>query len=108
MKPFANEPILELRRAAVRSQLVDALKAHDARPGLKVPVWIGGDTREGADIVSTDPGNPDHVVAEAAAATPADVDAAVCSTLRLGSGTLQSKSRAPMSRLTCINFTESA
>ncbi|HET9740517.1 MAG TPA: aldehyde dehydrogenase family protein [Solirubrobacteraceae bacterium] len=77
MKPFANEPILELRRAAVRSQLVDALKAHDARPGLKVPVWIGGDTREGADIVSTDPGNPDHVVAEAAAATPADVDAAL-------------------------------
>ena len=77
MKAFANEPILELRRAAVRNQLADALKVHDARPVLKVPVWIGDDAREGSDIVSTDPGKPDRVVAEAAAATPADVDAAL-------------------------------
>ena len=28
--PFANEPILELRRAAVRSQLSDALNRVDA------------------------------------------------------------------------------
>jgi len=77
MKPFTNEPILELRRATVRSQLAGALKEHDGRPPLRVPVWIGDDRREGSDIVSTDPGKPARVVAEAAAATPADVDAAL-------------------------------
>src|SRR3954447_17074884 len=75
MKPFANEPILELRRGAVRSQLAGALAEHDARPPLRVPVWIGGDTREGADIVSTDPGRPDPGGAEGAAATVDDVGA---------------------------------
>ena len=42
MKPFANEPILELRRAPIRAQLAGALEAHDARPPVRVPVWIGG------------------------------------------------------------------
>jgi RHH-type proline utilization regulon transcriptional repressor/proline dehydrogenase/delta 1-pyrroline-5-carboxylate dehydrogenase len=82
VKAFANEPILELRRATVRNQLADALKAHDARGVLRVPVWIGDDTRHGADIVSTDPGRPDRVVAEAAAATPDDVDAALAAARR--------------------------
>jgi RHH-type transcriptional regulator, proline utilization regulon repressor / proline dehydrogenase / delta 1-pyrroline-5-carboxylate dehydrogenase len=77
LKPFANEPILELRRAPVRAQLADALAAHDARPPLRVPVWIGDDRREGEDLVSTDPGTPERVVAQAAAATEADVDAAL-------------------------------
>ena len=77
MKPFANEPVLELRRAPVRAQLAGALHEHDARPPLRVPVWIGEDRREGEDIVSTDPGMPDRVVATAAAATEADVDAAL-------------------------------
>jgi RHH-type transcriptional regulator, proline utilization regulon repressor / proline dehydrogenase / delta 1-pyrroline-5-carboxylate dehydrogenase len=77
VKPFTNEPILELRRASVRAGLADAVASHDAKGPLKVPVWIGDDRREGADIVSTDPGNPDRVVAEAAAATPADVDHAL-------------------------------
>ena len=40
-------------------------------------MWIGDDRREGSDIVSTDPGKPDRVVAEAAAARPGDVDAAL-------------------------------
>ena len=31
VEPFANEPILELRRAPVRAQLAEALRAHDAR-----------------------------------------------------------------------------
>ncbi len=82
MKPFANEPILELRRGTVRSGLADALAAHDARPVLRVPVWIGDDERHGADIVSTDPGKPDRVVAEAAAATSKDVDAALSAARR--------------------------
>ena len=77
MKDFANEPILELRRGAVRSQLAGAVAEHDARGPVKVPVWIGDDRREGSDIVSTDPGKPDRVVAEAAAARPGDVDAAL-------------------------------
>src|SRR5688572_4286646 len=77
MKDFANEPILELRRGSVRAGLAGALAEHDARGPLKVPVWIGDDRREGDDIVSTDPGRPDRVVAEAAAASAADVDAAL-------------------------------
>jgi RHH-type transcriptional regulator, proline utilization regulon repressor / proline dehydrogenase / delta 1-pyrroline-5-carboxylate dehydrogenase len=77
VNPFANEPILELRRGSVRAHLAGALADHDARPALRVPVWIGEDRREGADIVSTDPGKPDRVVAEAAAATKDEVDAAL-------------------------------
>jgi RHH-type proline utilization regulon transcriptional repressor/proline dehydrogenase/delta 1-pyrroline-5-carboxylate dehydrogenase len=77
MKPFTNEPILELRRGAVRAQLADALAAHDARGPLRVPVWIGDERREGSEIVSTDPGKPERVVAEAAAARPDEVEAAL-------------------------------
>jgi RHH-type transcriptional regulator, proline utilization regulon repressor / proline dehydrogenase / delta 1-pyrroline-5-carboxylate dehydrogenase len=77
MKAFANEPILELRRAPIRAQLEGALAAHDARPAVKVPVWIGGERRDGADLISTDPGTPGRVVAEAAAATPDEVEAAL-------------------------------
>ena len=69
--------MLELRRAPVRAGLADALREHDARGPLGVPVWIGGDARTGDALVSTDPGEPDRVVARAAAATPADVDAAL-------------------------------
>ena len=74
---FANEPVLELRRAPVRAGLADALRAHDARGPLDVPVWIGQDARLGDALVSTDPGAPDRVVARAAAASEADVDAAL-------------------------------
>src|SRR5918998_1956855 len=77
MRPFANEPVLELRRAPVRAKLEEALREHDARPPLRVPVWIGDERREGDDLVSTDPGNPERVVATAAKATEADVDAAL-------------------------------
>src|SRR5918992_1752557 len=77
MKPFENEPILELRRASVRAGLADAIAARDARGPLKVPVWIGDDRREGWEITSTDPGKPDRVVAEAAAARPGEVDEAL-------------------------------
>jgi RHH-type transcriptional regulator, proline utilization regulon repressor / proline dehydrogenase / delta 1-pyrroline-5-carboxylate dehydrogenase len=77
VKPFANEPVLELRRATVRSGLADALSAHDARGVLRVPVWIGDDRREADELASTDPGRPDRVVASAAAARPDEVDAAL-------------------------------
>jgi len=77
LPPFVNEPVLELRRAPVRAQLADALRAHDARGPLDVPVWVGDERRTGDELVSTDPGAPDRVVARAATATEADVDAAL-------------------------------
>ena len=77
MKEFRNEPILELRRAPIRAQLAEALAEHDAKPAVKVPVWVGGERREGAELISTDPGKPDRVVAEAASATPDEVEAAL-------------------------------
>jgi len=81
---FRNEPVLELRRAPVRARLTDALAAQDARPPLRVPVWVGEDVREGEALVSEDPGTPDRVVAVAAAATEADADAALEAATRGG------------------------
>jgi RHH-type proline utilization regulon transcriptional repressor/proline dehydrogenase/delta 1-pyrroline-5-carboxylate dehydrogenase len=75
--PFANEPILELRRSAVRAQLSDAMARVDAELPLDVPVVIGTGARSGGALTSTDPGAPERVVARAAVATSADVDAAV-------------------------------
>ena len=72
---FRNEPILELRRAAVRSSLTDALRELDARLPLEVPVLIGGDRGEVTGLDSTDPGAPERVVARAGSA--GDDDAAV-------------------------------
>jgi predicted delta-1-pyrroline-5-carboxylate dehydrogenase group 2 len=75
--PFANEPILELRRAPVRAQLSDALESVDAELPLAVPVLVGDDVRSGDGLASTDPGVPERIVATAAAATESDIDAAV-------------------------------
>jgi RHH-type proline utilization regulon transcriptional repressor/proline dehydrogenase/delta 1-pyrroline-5-carboxylate dehydrogenase len=77
LPPFANEPILELRRAGPRQALLDALATVDARLPLRVPVLVGEDARHGEELASTDPGAPDRVVATAARATPAEVHAAV-------------------------------
>jgi RHH-type transcriptional regulator, proline utilization regulon repressor / proline dehydrogenase / delta 1-pyrroline-5-carboxylate dehydrogenase len=77
---FTNEPVLELRRAAVRAQLPAALKALDARLPLQVPVLVGGDAATagaGGLFDSTDPGTPDRVVAHARAATSAEIAAAL-------------------------------
>jgi RHH-type proline utilization regulon transcriptional repressor/proline dehydrogenase/delta 1-pyrroline-5-carboxylate dehydrogenase len=78
LPPFANEPVLELRRAPVRAQLSQALAAVDARLPVRVPVLVGGDRRTAGDeLASADPGRPDRVVALAVQATPADVEAAI-------------------------------
>ena len=77
MKAFTNEPVLELRRASVRSGLAEAMTGLEARLPLRVPVWVGEDRRDGAELVSTDPGRPSREVAHAALATEADVDAAL-------------------------------
>jgi RHH-type transcriptional regulator, proline utilization regulon repressor / proline dehydrogenase / delta 1-pyrroline-5-carboxylate dehydrogenase len=77
LSPFANEPVLELRRAAVRAQLDEAMARLSARLPLRVPVMIGADERTGAELLSTDPGDPERVVAVATRGGEADVDAAV-------------------------------
>jgi RHH-type transcriptional regulator, proline utilization regulon repressor / proline dehydrogenase / delta 1-pyrroline-5-carboxylate dehydrogenase len=82
MEPFANEPVLELRRAPVRARLADGLAALDEEGPIDVPVWIGPERRERADFASTDPGDPGHVVARAAAATPAEVEEALAAAER--------------------------
>ena len=77
LSPFANEPVLELRRAPVRAQLQDGLEQMSARLPLRVPVMIGDGERSGSELISTDPGDPERVVAVAAVAGQADVAAAV-------------------------------
>ena len=74
---FANEPVLELRRAAARTSLTDALAALDRELPVRAPVWIGTERRDGDALVSTDPGNPGRVVATAAAASADEVRRAV-------------------------------
>ena len=61
----------------MRAQLADALASLDAELPVRVPVWIGDERRDGDELVSTDPSNPDRVVAVAASATPDEVDRAL-------------------------------
>jgi RHH-type proline utilization regulon transcriptional repressor/proline dehydrogenase/delta 1-pyrroline-5-carboxylate dehydrogenase len=82
MKPFVNEPVLELRRSSVRAALGDSLAEFDAQPVVQVPVWIGVDRRDGDGLVSTDPGETSRVVARSAVATEADVDTALAAAQR--------------------------
>ena len=71
MKPFANEPTLELRRAPARESLLNALRGLEPRLPLAVPVLIGRDTGAHEGFESTDPGEPDRVVTTAGRATTA-------------------------------------
>jgi RHH-type proline utilization regulon transcriptional repressor/proline dehydrogenase/delta 1-pyrroline-5-carboxylate dehydrogenase len=74
---FVNEPILELRRSGDRQVLLDGLARLDRELPIRAPVWIGADQRHGDDLPSTDPGNPDRLVATAAKATPDEAAQAV-------------------------------
>jgi RHH-type transcriptional regulator, proline utilization regulon repressor / proline dehydrogenase / delta 1-pyrroline-5-carboxylate dehydrogenase len=82
LAPFANEPVLELRRAPVRAQLQDAMTRLANTLPLRVPVMIGTGERAGEELLSTDPGEPDRVVAVATRATEADVGDAVAEAQR--------------------------
>ena len=82
LTPFANEPVLELRRAPARQGLLDAMVALDPQLPVRVPVWIGEDRREGDALVSTDPGMPERVVAVAAKATEEEAAEAVETAVR--------------------------
>jgi RHH-type proline utilization regulon transcriptional repressor/proline dehydrogenase/delta 1-pyrroline-5-carboxylate dehydrogenase len=75
--PFVNQPVLELRRASVRAELTAALARLDGQLPLRVPVLIGEHERFNPELESSDPGQPERSVAEAAAARPAEVQEAV-------------------------------
>ena len=79
---FRNEPILELRRAAVRESLQRALRELDTRLPLPVPVLVGGDRGATAGLDSTDPGAPDRLVARAGRAGADEARAAVAAAER--------------------------
>jgi RHH-type proline utilization regulon transcriptional repressor/proline dehydrogenase/delta 1-pyrroline-5-carboxylate dehydrogenase len=79
---FTNEPILELRRAAVRESLLGALRDLDARLPLEVPVIVGGERGAVEGVDSTDPGAPGRLVARAGAAGEDDAAAAVAAAER--------------------------
>jgi RHH-type proline utilization regulon transcriptional repressor/proline dehydrogenase/delta 1-pyrroline-5-carboxylate dehydrogenase len=61
----------------VRAGLADALASVERELPLAVPVWVGADARPGEELLSTDPGDPERVVAAAARAGAGDVAAAV-------------------------------
>jgi RHH-type proline utilization regulon transcriptional repressor/proline dehydrogenase/delta 1-pyrroline-5-carboxylate dehydrogenase len=91
VKPFENEPALELRRAPNREALTGAMRELDARLPLRIPMLIGGDRIDpddaggsrhqesgaGAAFESTDPGDRSRVVAIAPRGGPADASAAI-------------------------------
>ena len=77
MSTFVNEPLLELRRGAVRAEALQALAALDAKLPLEVPMLIGEDVVEGRRFASVDPSNPTIVVAHAHAATKEHVADAI-------------------------------
>jgi RHH-type transcriptional regulator, proline utilization regulon repressor / proline dehydrogenase / delta 1-pyrroline-5-carboxylate dehydrogenase len=77
VKPFANEPTLELRRAPARESLLSALRELDPRLPWRVPVWIAGERGATEGFESTDPGAPERVVATAGKATEEDAARAV-------------------------------
>ncbi len=69
MNPFANEPLLELRREAVRREALQALETLDAKLPLEVPMLIGDDVVHGRRFASVDPSSPTRIVAHAHEAT---------------------------------------
>jgi RHH-type proline utilization regulon transcriptional repressor/proline dehydrogenase/delta 1-pyrroline-5-carboxylate dehydrogenase len=80
MRPFVNEPVLELRRGPNRDALLGALTALDARLPLRVPLVIGADEVDAGSagtFESTDPGAPSRVVAVAAHGGEAEARAAI-------------------------------
>jgi RHH-type proline utilization regulon transcriptional repressor/proline dehydrogenase/delta 1-pyrroline-5-carboxylate dehydrogenase len=77
LPPFHNEPVLELRRPAHRDELLAGLAWLQERLPLPAPIWIGTERREGRELISTDPADPERVVATAPVATPLEVSAAV-------------------------------
>lgn len=74
---FANEPVLELRKASTRDGLSAALSELDRTLPVEVPVLVGDGRRDRADFESSDPGSPERIVATATEANASDVDGAI-------------------------------
>ena len=78
LSAFANEPVLELRRAPVRERLGESLASLDARLPLHVPVWVGrGPARRPTSWSRPTRASPSGSWRSRPRATAADVDAAV-------------------------------
>jgi len=77
VKPFVNEPVLDLRRGDVRESLTGALDELERELPLRVPVLVGDQSGASDGIESLDPGRPSRVAALAGTASASDVDAAV-------------------------------
>ena len=77
LPPFANEPLLELRREPPRERLRAALAELDSRLPLRVATIVSGEREEGDALVSSDPGEESRAVALAPRAGAAEVDAAI-------------------------------
>jgi RHH-type proline utilization regulon transcriptional repressor/proline dehydrogenase/delta 1-pyrroline-5-carboxylate dehydrogenase len=76
--PFVNEPLAELRRPAVRAAHLAALDELDTRGPQALSSLIDGDPVAGDGRThSTDPGDPQRVVAEHGQAVAADVHRAL-------------------------------
>ena len=84
LAPFANEPILELRRSSQRDALAEALVALDETLPIGAPVLIGGEAGTASGIESTDPGVPGRLVATAGVGSADDVAAAVAAATEAG------------------------
>jgi RHH-type transcriptional regulator, proline utilization regulon repressor / proline dehydrogenase / delta 1-pyrroline-5-carboxylate dehydrogenase len=100
LSPFANEPILELRRAPVRDSLIEALGELDAQLPLRVPVLIGDSAGADTGFESADPGVPSRVVARAGRSTEADAAAAVEAAMR-GRSAWASRPAAERAQVLC-------
>jgi RHH-type proline utilization regulon transcriptional repressor/proline dehydrogenase/delta 1-pyrroline-5-carboxylate dehydrogenase len=70
MNQFQNHPLLELRRAEVREELLAALGALDRELPLRPAALVGGAELGGDGASSTDPCDPDRVVARLGWADP--------------------------------------
>jgi RHH-type proline utilization regulon transcriptional repressor/proline dehydrogenase/delta 1-pyrroline-5-carboxylate dehydrogenase len=79
MTTFRNEPLLELRREAVRREALEALRALDAKLPLEVRILIGDTTVRSRQFASVDPSQPTRIVAHAHEATADHVKAAIAS-----------------------------
>ncbi len=77
LAPFENEPQLELRRRAERDSLLAALADLEARLPLRVAMLIGSERASREELSSTDPGDPERVVALAPRANASDAARAV-------------------------------
>jgi RHH-type transcriptional regulator, proline utilization regulon repressor / proline dehydrogenase / delta 1-pyrroline-5-carboxylate dehydrogenase len=64
MEDFRNQPLLELRRAQVRDDLLAALAALDRELPLRPATVVGGAESRGTGAASTDPSEPGRKVAQ--------------------------------------------